>query len=67
MEPNEFKKNTKVVVTNDAPFHKGRSGVVAFYGRGPSDGTLVLRDANASGKHVDVLFAVSRDHVQEAT
>lgn len=63
MEASELLENTKVVVTNDAPFHRGRVGFVAFYGCGPSTSTLVLRDADCSR----VLFAVNPVHVRETT
>ncbi len=60
---NKFERGMFVRVVSHAPFHANRTGVVDFYGTGPSEGTVVLVDPKESDDSKKCLFAVSANHI----
>lgn len=60
-----MKKGTKVIVSNEAPFHKGRVGYFQFYGEGESNGVAVCSNSAFEGKLGIDLFAVDKEFISE--
>lgn len=59
-----MKVDTRIVVSHDAPHHAGRVGYFQFFGKGPSEGTMVLAEepSKDTASRSQKLFAIDKRH-----
>lgn len=58
-----MKPGDKVKVSQTAPFHAGREGILDFLGEGKSEGTAVVLDPQQSTERTRIVFAVAFEHL----
>ena len=56
---------TPVIVSENAPFHAGRTGIFDFYGEKRSDGTAVIIADAPKDRQLTTRFAVANEHVKK--